>query len=119
MLIIFSAQMKGSDGSLKEKLTNLLFMLENNEENQEFEETIEIELLNSLIQDTQFIGEIGIGTPPQYLPIIFDTGSTNLLINSHLCSDSLCDSTEERYDHTESETWVHEGTPFSLKIKKN
>ncbi|OMJ79520.1 hypothetical protein SteCoe_20447 [Stentor coeruleus] len=42
------------------------------------------------IENVEFIGEVGVGSPPQPIKVIFDTGSGNFFVNSKLCQDSTC-----------------------------
>ncbi|GAV81970.1 Asp domain-containing protein [Cephalotus follicularis] len=58
-------------------------------------------------RDTEYYGEIGIGTPPQTFTVIFDTGSSNLWVPSIYCSN--CDSHSE-YDSSNSSTYKDNGT---------
>ncbi|KAM6218301.1 renin [Rhynchocyon petersi] len=65
--------------------------------------------------DTQYYGEVGIGTPPQTFKVIFDTGSANLWVPSSKCSPLyMACETHNRYDSSESSSYVENGSEFNI-----
>lgn len=64
--------------------------------------TSKISLKN--FKNTQFVGEICLGEPVQCFPVIFDTGSANLWIDSKRCKDKAC-LEHEGYDYTKSKNF--------------
>lgn len=58
--------------------------------------------------NTQFVATVGIGSPPQYLDVILDTGSANFWINSEICQDFACRQ-QSRYDHEKSKEFSELG----------
>ena len=61
-----------------------------------------VELVNS--RDTQYVGTLGVGRPPQVLSVILDTGSSNLWVYSSRCNSTAC-LRRSTYDHGRSHTY--------------
>ncbi|KAF4717421.1 hypothetical protein FOZ62_012690, partial [Perkinsus olseni] len=73
--------------------------------------TTEIPLYN--LHDTQYVGPLGVGTsssedgnsPQQTVNVVFDTGSTNIWVQSDLCESPACVFLH-KYSEAESRTFV-------------
>lgn len=59
--------------------------------------------------NTEYIGEILVGSPPQKMHVVFDTGSANLWFPSARCSDAAC-LAHSVYDSSQSKTYKSLGT---------
>ncbi|XP_044243015.1 gastricsin [Ursus arctos] len=64
--------------------------------------------------DSLYLGEIGIGTPPQNFLVLFDTGSSNLWVPSVQCQSQACDS-HSRFNPSMSSTYSSNGQIFSVQ----
>jgi len=62
----------------------------------------------------EYYGAIAIGTPEQDFVIMFDTGSSDLLVPSSSCTDKDCES-HNQYDSSASSTYVENGKKFSIE----
>ena len=63
-------------------------------------------------ENSQYYGQISLGTPAQNFEVIFDTGSADLWVASSNC-DSSCGS-HAKYDSSKSSSYVANGAPFNI-----
>lgn len=63
-------------------------------------------------ENSQYYGQIALGTPGQLFNVIFDTGSADLWVASSNC-DSSCGS-HAKYDSSKSSSYVANGAPFNI-----
>uniref|UniRef100_A0AAV2IW58 Peptidase A1 domain-containing protein n=1 Tax=Knipowitschia caucasica TaxID=637954 RepID=A0AAV2IW58_KNICA len=63
--------------------------------------------------DTQFYGEISLGTPAQNFSVIFDTGSADLWVPSSYCVSQAC-VTHRHFKAFESSSFQHDGRSFGI-----
>jgi len=64
-------------------------------------------------ENSQYYGEIGLGTPEQKFNVIFDTGSSDLWVASIHCDDSC--GRHAKYDASKSSSYVVNGTAFNIE----
>lgn len=72
-------------------------------------------LLLEDIRNTQYVGTLAIGNPPQMLDVIMDTGSSNLWVNSEKCMSEGCRA-HHRFDQTKSPTFKSLDIGMSVKF---
>ncbi|PON64859.1 Aspartic peptidase [Parasponia andersonii] len=64
--------------------------------------------------DTQYYAEIGIGSPPQTLAVVFDTGSSNLWVPSSRCIFSIACYLHSKFRASLSTTYTKIGIPCKI-----
>ncbi len=67
------------------------------------------------IKNSQYVGTIEVGSPPQEFEVIFDSGSSNLWINSIECQSEAC-VIHHRFDHDRSRTFHPVGMDMSVRF---
>jgi len=63
-------------------------------------------------QDAQYFGQIMVGSPPQAMNVVYDTGSSNLWVSNIKPSFF---SKHSYYQHDKSSTYVANGTEFKIE----
>ncbi|XP_027006720.2 gastricsin-like isoform X3 [Tachysurus fulvidraco] len=63
--------------------------------------------------DMAYFGKVGIGSPPQYFYLHFDTGSSTLWVNSVYCNSAACNG-HPLFDPSKSSTFTSNQQPFSI-----
>jgi len=64
-------------------------------------------------ENSQYYGQVSLGTPEQKFDVIFDTGSSDLWVAGAKC-DSSC-GRHAKFDSTKSSTYVANGTTFNIQ----
>lgn len=79
------------------------------------EKVLDYKLHLTDINNSQYVGRITVGTPPQDFDVIFDTGSSNLWINSVKCADEAC-KMHRQFDNDQSDTYKEKGIDMSVQF---
>ncbi len=66
------------------------------------------------VMNTQYFGEIGIGSPAQPFKVVFDTGSSNLWVPSHSCWSIPC-WLHSTYKSSKSTSYKKDGQKLEIK----
>ena len=69
-------------------------------------------------KDTQYVGTIGVGRPPQVLSVILDTGSSNLWVYSSRCNATAC-VRRTSYEHDRSTAYASPVPNGSSGVRKH
>jgi hypothetical protein len=64
------------------------------------------------VQDSEYFGEVDIGSPPQKFKVIYDSGSSNLWVPNENCDN--CKKGTPRYASSKSSTYTKDGQDFFL-----
>ncbi|XP_047319035.1 aspartic proteinase A1-like [Impatiens glandulifera] len=64
--------------------------------------------------NAEYYGQIGIGTPPQFFSVIFDTGSSNIWIPSSKCYFSIACFIHPKFKSKLSSTYTKMGKPCEI-----
>merc|ERR1719446_1444045 len=66
-------------------------------------------------QDAQYYGTVSVGSPPQEVRVVYDTGSSNLWVNNQPVPWWMkLLPHHQLYDHTKSSTYQANGTTFNI-----
>jgi cathepsin D len=65
--------------------------------------------------DTEYVGEVDIGTPAQTFSVVMDTGSANLWVASSSCTSERSCKGKAEYNSAKSSTYKANGEKFSIQ----